>query len=102
MKTAEDISLDTGVLWKGKHWRIGKKSAQLEQEELLFTYVLCQSKLVSLKSYHNSLFAGISLLGTVLTREGETLKLHLDIDKTQEIGTAYLYEWTSDTGSVIV
>lgn len=101
VKTAEDISLDTGILWKGKHWRIGKKSAQLEQEELLFTYVLCQPKLVSLKPYHNSLFAGMSLLGTVLASEGETLKLHLDIDKTQEIGTAYLYEWTPDIGSVM-
>lgn len=101
VKTAEDISLDTGVLWKGRHWETGKKSTQFEREELLFTYVLCQSKLVSLKPYHNSLFVGISLLGTVLTREGETLKLHLDIDKTQEIGTAYPYEWTPDTGSVM-
>lgn len=101
VKTAEDISLDTGVLWKGKHWRIGKKSAQLEREELLFTYILCQPKLVSLKPYHNSLFAGMSLLGTVLASEGETLKLHLDINKTQEIETAYPYEWTPDTGSVM-
>ncbi len=101
VKTSENISFDTGILWKGKHWRIGRKLVQLEKEELFFTYMLCQPKLVSLKPYYNSLFAGMSLLGTVLAGEGETLKLHLHIDKTQEIGTAYPYEWTPDTGSVM-
>lgn len=74
---------------------------QLLNEELLFTYVLCQPQLIALKPYQNPLFAGMSLLGRVLERKGETLKLHLEIDKTQELGKAYAYDWTPDTGSVM-
>lgn len=42
-----------------------------------------------------------SLSGTVLWAGGNRVKLHLDIDENQDIGTAYPYEYYPVTGSVM-
>lgn len=52
------------------------------------------------KSFHPA-FTGMSILGKVLSTGGETVKLHLDIDKIQDEKTAYPYVYAPDTGSVM-
>ena len=41
------------------------------------------------------------ILGKVLGSYGETIKLHLEIDKEQQTSKAYPYVWAPDTGSVM-
>jgi len=47
------------------------------------------------------MFVGMSVLGTVLELDGENVKLHLDIDSSQNAEEAYAYQWTPDTGSAM-
>lgn len=87
--------------FQGGTYEICKIKGKLAGNELVFTYTLGKEPLVSLKRKQNLLFAGMSLLGKVLSVKEETVKIHLDIDKEQAEGTAYPYEWVPDTGSVM-
>ena len=66
----------------------------------------CISKLAG-KAYHtpdiayNPHVKGISLTGRVLKREAELIKVHLDIDEEQEIGSAYYYSWMPEHGNMV-
>lgn len=66
----------------------------------------CVSKLAG-KEYHipdiayNPHVKGVSLTGRVLKREAELIKVHLDIDGEQEIGSAYYYPWMPEHGNMV-
>ena len=49
----------------------------------------------------NALITGMSVLGTVLEAEREKIKIHLDIDPEQDIGTAFWYKWVPQTGNLM-
>ena len=59
------------------------------------------SCLIAVKKMYNPLFSGRSIHGTVIAREGDSVKLHLEIDKTQSATSAYPYKWVPDTGSIM-
>jgi len=99
--STEDYEIGVMASFEGKKLKICKKSAKLIRSELIFTYVLGKEELVSMRRRYNPVFAGMSILGKVLSVNSETLKLHLDIDKEQDEGTAYSYEWIPDTGSIM-
>ena len=44
---------------------------------------------------------GLSLHGTVLKTDRELLRLHLDIDQSQDAQTAYDYTWRPETGNLM-
>lgn len=43
----------------------------------------------------------MSFLGIVLKTKSETVKVHLDIDESQEVEKAYPYHWVPTTGSIM-
>jgi hypothetical protein len=96
-----DFNIGDTAVFDGRTLKICKKKAFLTRGELKFTYVLGTSSLVALRRKYNPVFAGMSIMGKVLSAQGETVKLHLDIDKEQDSGTAYAYDWKPDTGSVM-
>lgn len=89
------------AVFQGGTYQICQIKGKLIEGELVFTYTLGREPMVSLKRKQNLLFAGMSLLGKVLSVKEETVKIHLDIDKEQAEGAAYPYEWVPDTGSVM-
>lgn len=44
---------------------------------------------------------GVVIAGEVLETKGEVLRLHLDIDETQDTATAYDYPWRPITGNML-
>ena len=96
-----DYDIGTGVVFQGRKWWIEQKVIELKQGILVFRYRLRLPYAIQTAKKYQSLFAGMSILGTVMAVDGETLKLHLDIDKQQKAGEAYSYEWTPDTGSAM-
>lgn len=94
-----EIGMETK--FQGEKYQICQIEGKLIGNELLFTYLLGNKKIVALRRKQNPLFAGMTLLGNVLSVEEETVKIHLDIDKSQSETTAYPYEWVPDTGSVM-
>lgn len=101
VKTSENLSVGTKAAYQNRQWIICEKHAAMEKNELIFTYTLGKEQLVSTNKIFNPVFAGMSILGKVLETGGETVKLHLDIDKEQEKATAYPYIWSPDTSSVM-
>lgn len=101
VQSFEDYNIGATAEFQGGFYKICKKEAELVGSHLVFTYTLGKEGLVALKPRYNPLFAGMSILGNVLWVGGETVKIHLDIDKEQKETEAYPYEWAPDTGSVM-
>lgn len=97
----ENYNLGAKTLYAGGMWRILEKHIRLVQEELRFSYVLGRDALATAKPAYNSMFVGQSIHGTVIKTGGDAVRLHLKIDKKQDVSTAYPYPWVPDTGSVM-
>ena len=65
------------------------------------SYVLGNEMAFGLQRFYNDKLCGLSLLGVVIDTVDETVRLHLDIDKTQEKDKAYLYPFTPQQGNVM-
>ena len=66
-----------------------------------FTYRLARPEWASQRRLSNEKLSGLSLLGTVLSGEEETLRLKLDIDwehPEQNRGNEYPFPWRPATG----
>ena len=101
MECGENYGIGADVRYAGTVWKVLEKQVILERGEFLFTYLLGKGCLATAKKTHNPLFAGRSIHGTVIGRGGDSVKLHLDTDKEQEVSSAYPYKWVPDTGSVM-
>ena len=69
------------VTFQGKGLTICSKSCRSEGGELLFTYRLGYPEWAGQRRLSHKKLSGLSLLGEVISREGERLKLKLDIDR---------------------
>lgn len=76
------------------------RRAKLVDGELVFTYRLAKPRFIVEKYHENDRITGMTIPGTVLKTQGETLRIHLDIDSSQMLRTAYPYRWTTATGSL--
>jgi len=67
--------------------------------ELVFTYKIGNKKYVSVRGYYNEQFTVLTLEGTVMQTDWETVNIHLDIDEKQ--GVTYPYDWIPITGNLM-
>lgn len=96
-----DYQIGDTTSFKEKSLIICEKSARYIHNEVIFTYKLAKENYNETKRYDNQRFSGMTILGTVLESTGETLKIHLDIDKEQNPGKAYLYDWIPPSGNLM-
>lgn len=68
--------------------------------ELAFTYRLAEPEWAGQRRTGNRKLPGLSLLGTVASREGETVCLDLDIDEGCDRGH-YPFQWAPATGNLM-
>jgi hypothetical protein len=99
--STKDYDIGDRAQFQSREWIICKKSAVLTRGELIFHYILGTEQLVALKRRYNPVFAGMTILGKVIKVEGETVRIHLDIDEEQSVDTAFAYDWVPDTGSTM-
>ena len=92
-------SIGAKTAYAGGMWRIVEKHIRLLQEEFRYTYILGRDAYASAKPVYNPMFVGQSIHGTVIKTGGDAVRLHLKIDKKQDVSTAYPYPWVPDTGS---
>ncbi len=91
----QSVCYDTRILWP------------FEVEMILQNGMLhCISKLMEKKKKKIPVrycphIKGADLSGTVLKRKDETVYIHLDIDKEQEISSAYEYPWFPEHGNLV-
>ncbi len=73
------------------------KSKQIEMVDgaLRFRYSFSSEKGLSVDKFYNEKIVGLSLQGVVLDRIQDTVKVHLEIDKTQDVGKAWKFPYTT-------
>lgn len=92
------------VTFQGKGLTICSKSCRSEGGELLFTYRLGYPEWAGQRRLTHKKLSGLSLLGEVISREGERLKLKLDIDREHsdwKQEKAYAFLWCPPTGNLM-
>ena len=92
------------VVFQGKTLTICAKDCLTRQGEVLFTYRLAYPEWAGQRRLENERLSGLSLLGKVVAREAETLKLKLDIDQQdeeKEEERAYAFSWRPPTGNLM-
>jgi len=77
------------------------KTCKLEKDVYVFTYLLANRKYCHELKRYNPHFLGMSLLGRVLHREGEHIRIHFDIDEQQDVTTCYPYPWKPEVGNLM-
>jgi hypothetical protein len=85
------------LVFKGRPFGIIALSAELVRGELIYTYTLAEESYIYSEEKPSPL-KGLSLEGKVIERQGETVKLHLDIDDTQDKEKAHFYPYAPITG----
>ncbi|MDR1245677.1 MAG: phage late control D family protein [Clostridiales Family XIII bacterium] len=85
------------LVFKGRPFGIVALSAELVRGELVYTYTLAEESYIYSEDKPSPL-KGMSLEGKVIERQDETVKLHLDIDETQDKERAYSYPYAPITG----
>lgn len=88
------------VLFLGKSLAVCARSCRTEGGELAFTYRLAEPEWAGQRRTGNRKLPGLSLLGTVASREGETVCLDLDIDEGCDKGH-YPFQWAPATGNLM-
>lgn len=101
VKSRANLLMGDSSTFHNQAMKICGKHAELTRGELVFTYRLAPENWLKVKKYYNEKIQGLSLIGTVLETRDEVLKLHLDIDKEQNPGTAYEYDWVPTTGNLM-
>lgn len=101
IKSMENLQIGDLLNFKGKDVSICAKSAALSNGILEYTYKLSGERYFERVEYYNSAIKGVSFVGTVLETQKEVLKLHLEMDKTQDAKAAYPYSWRPMTGNLL-
>lgn len=89
------------VLYKNKILWIHKSTMTLTQGILKCVYQLAEKNYTIIQTAYNPYFKGLSLMGTVLARQEESIKIHLDIDEEQTIEKAHFYPWLPEHGNMV-
>ena len=90
--------------FQGRELTICGRTCESRKGELIFTYRLARPEWASQRRLSNEKLSGLSLLGTVLSGEEETLRLKLDIDRDhpdQNQGNEYPFPWRPATGNLM-
>jgi len=101
VRDSRDYVIGDKAAFKQKPLVICEKHASMENGHLVFTYQMGRDAMAGTKKAYNGKISGLSLLGTVLETRGQTVKIHLDMDREQKKDTAYPYLWAPGTGNLI-
>jgi len=95
-------------------WKVGERIAlsdgqimavlsiqcSLERSLLTYRYTLALPEVFATATYENPKLAGVSLSGTVLAVDQESVRVWLNIDK-EASAAAFWYDWIPETGNVM-
>ena len=89
------------VTYKGHKLYVVEKRAEFVKSTLQYTYILTSKKYMDKKPYKNINLKGISIKGTTIAVEKEQIKIHLQIDNSQETEDAYWFPYLPETGNIM-
>ena len=95
MQSKERLGLGNMVEYEGRSMIVEESHAFLEKGILQYTYVLGMEESLMVPMKYNHQIQGISLIGKVLDSKNQQVKLELEIDKKQDVGTACWFPYAS-------
>lgn len=98
--TGQILHLGQCVQYQNNTLRVFEVSMFLECGVLHCISKLAGSAYYMIPTIYNPHIKGVALKGTVLKRQNETVKVHLDIDDEQDVNCAYDYPWFPEYGNV--
>ena len=104
VESGENHACGERVPFRGKEFTVCGRKCVSRKGELIFTYYLAEPGWAGQRRISNEKISGLSLLGTVLSRSGETLRLKLDIDEghpDQNGENAFPFPWKPPTGNLM-
>jgi hypothetical protein len=79
----------------GNDLHVCRVSITLVKSALSIVYTLSAKKAVSAPKFYNRAITGLTLDGTILKVENDTVKLHLGIDDEQDEGKAHFFKYAT-------
>lgn len=89
------------IIYRGHEMFAVEKEAEFSKGELRYKYVLAQPDYDVRKPYGNEKLKGAAIRGSVMDVKKELLKVHLDVDETQEKEEACWFPYLPDTGNMM-
>ncbi len=84
------------ILYQDVEFEIVEKLSNYEKGILKFTYRIKKFDGVKQNKLYNEKVMGLTLEGIVIDRKEDILKIHLDIDESQDIATAYWFKLSTN------
>ncbi|MBG9790691.1 wall-associated protein, partial [Brevibacillus laterosporus] len=94
-ESGQYFALGDKVLFQEKELTVAASTARFTEGGLLYTYTLCQEEGVLQNPIRNEQLTGVSLEGKIMEIRRDTVKVHLDIDKTQDKSKAWWFPYSS-------
>ena len=85
------LEIGSEIYYKQKDLYVREYEAYKHKEEIFYKYKLCRKDGVWQSIIYNKLLKGATIEGKVLAVQGESVKLHLDIDESQNEAEAYWF-----------
>ncbi|MCB2357351.1 AHH domain-containing protein, partial [Clostridium estertheticum] len=101
IETREKYEIGANISFKNKDFYVNQYKAHALSDEVIYKYRLCRKNGVWQTKVVNSLIGGASIEGKVLEVKGEKIKLHLNIDKSQNKDKASWFPYAPPTGNVM-
>ncbi|MBA4531310.1 RHS repeat-associated core domain-containing protein [Brevibacillus halotolerans] len=94
-ESGQYFALGDKVLFQEKELTVAASIARFTEGGLLYTYTLCQEEGVLQNLIRNEQLTGVSLEGKIIEIRRDKVKVHLDIDQTQDKGKAWWFPYSS-------
>ncbi|NBI70150.1 hypothetical protein D3Z50_03535 [Clostridiaceae bacterium] len=100
LSSYQNLQLGSKISYYNDTWYIIEKKIRSSRFAVIFDYKLGKLHSCALRRY-GALIPGCSIRGRVLEVRNEKIKMHLDIDREQNMKTAYLYPYKPETGNIM-
>ena len=101
IETRNKYNVGDNIYFKQKDLYVNQYSAYALKDEVIYKYRLCRKNGIWQTKLYNSVIAGASIDGKVLAVDGEKVKLHLNIDESQNADEASWFPYAPPTGNMM-
>jgi len=101
MKKREKMDIGDKIYFKQKDLYVNQYEAKLHKGDLIYKYRFCRDRGIWQDKIYNKKIKGVSLEGKVLETAGEKLKIHLNIDESQDPSKAAWFYYAPPTGNIL-
>ncbi|BCZ47455.1 hypothetical protein psyc5s11_35220 [Clostridium gelidum] len=101
VENLKKMDIGDKIYFKQKDLYVNQYEAKLHQGELIYKYRFCRERGIWQDKIYNQKIKGVSIEGKVLETAGEKLKIHLNIDESQDPSKAAWFYYAPPTGNIL-